>query len=73
MPDAHRAFPEAVDLLKKGEVKASGDALIKFHRAAEGGHPLASFAIGELVGLNQALKFYREGFQQLRALGAESS
>ena len=37
----------------------------------QGGHPLASFTIGELVELNQALKFYRQGFQQLRALGAE--
>ena len=71
IPEAHRAFLEAVDLLKKGEEKASSDALIKFHQAAEGGHPLASFAIGELVELNQAQKFYRQGFQQLRALGAE--
>jgi hypothetical protein len=71
MSDAHRAFPEAVDLLTKGEVKASSEAVIKFHKAAEDGHPLASFAIGELVELNQAKKFYRQGLQQLRVLGAK--
>jgi hypothetical protein len=72
MPAAHRAFLEAVDLLKKGKGQTEGDALKLLQQAAEGGHPLANIAIAELVDLDQALQFYRRGLHQLHALVAKN-
>jgi len=72
MPATHRAFLEAVGLLKKGKGETEGDALKLLQKAAEGGHPLANIAIAELVDLDQALQFYRRGLHQLHALVSEN-